>query len=42
VDGQQPIVGHQALSPYFRARPHARWQVTVNAVIRVDKVTATQ
>jgi hypothetical protein len=42
LDGQQPIVGHRALGQYFREREHRGLEVTVNAVIRVDKVTATQ
>src|SRR5262245_13361203 len=39
LEGQDPIVGHKALSEYFRARPHGGLQVTVNATVCVDRVT---
>ena len=42
LDGQPPIVGHRALGQYFRERPRRGLQVTVNSVVQVDKVTATQ
>ena len=42
LDGQQPIVGHKALSQFFRERRHGGLQVTVNAIVRVDRVTAAQ
>jgi hypothetical protein len=42
LDGQPPIVGHKALSQYFRARQHGGLNVTVNALVRVDRVMATQ
>ena len=42
LPGQDPIVGHKALSQYFRSRPHSGLHVMVNAVVRVDRVTATQ
>ena len=42
LDGQPPIVGHRALGQYFREREGSGLQVTVNTVVKVDKVTATQ
>jgi hypothetical protein len=40
--GHDPIVGHKALSQYFRARHHGGLYVTVNAIVCVERVTATQ
>jgi hypothetical protein len=42
LDGQPPLVGHKALSRYFRECQHGGLHVTVNAVVRVERVTATQ
>jgi hypothetical protein len=42
LHGQQPIVGHKALSQFFRERRHGGLQVTVNAIVQVDRVTAAQ
>jgi hypothetical protein len=42
LDGQPPMVGHKALGQYFRERQHGGLHVTVNALVRVDLVTATQ
>jgi hypothetical protein len=41
-DGQDPIVGHKALSQYFRDRHHGLLYVTVNGTVCVERVTATQ
>jgi len=42
VEGQQPVVGHKALGEYFRRERRAGLQITVNSVVRVERVTATQ
>jgi SnoaL-like protein len=42
LNGREPIQGHKALGEYFRAERRDGLQVTVDSVVEVDGVTATQ